>query len=131
MVVVQGVNAREGVMFQSSCHCGGTTLQTKTFPETITCCNCSMCNRIGALWAYYQAEQVTIKSNRPLNSYLWGKKLRTYHSCSVCGCVTHYTQKRNDDTNRVAINTRMAFPKLSRVIKIRYFDGANTFKYIT
>ncbi|MGO3423899.1 MAG: hypothetical protein ACTIMZ_15865 [Pseudoalteromonas distincta] len=33
-------------------------------------------------------------------------------------------------TNRVAINARMVNSDIIKAVNIRYFDGANTFKYI-
>jgi len=117
-------------MFEAKCHCGNITLETKEIPETITSCNCSICHRIGALWGYFLEGNVEIKIKTTKNIYMFGKKLRTYHSCPVCGCTTHYTQNRDDGTKRVAINTRMANPEIIKPIQVKYFDGAHTFKYI-
>ncbi|MDO6427949.1 aldehyde-activating protein [Thalassotalea sp. 1_MG-2023] len=117
-------------MIEATCHCGNIAITTNKLPESITSCNCSMCYRIGALWAYYTANQVIIKQESNNAVYLWGNKLRSYHSCSFCGCITHYTQTRDDGTNRVAINTRMVNPDILKAVNTRYFDGANTFKYV-
>ena len=116
-------------MFVAKCHCGKVSLEAKLVPETVTSCNCSICYRIGAIWAYYFKEQVKVVGAEMTNTYLWGDKTRTYHSCSVCHCVTHYTQIR-DDGIRVAINSRMVAPGQTHGIKVREFDGAGTFEYI-
>lgn len=116
-------------MFEATCHCGNIAITAQEVLESITSCNCSMCYRIGALWAYYTAEQVSIEQKSNAGVYQWGNRLRRYHSCSLCGCTTHYTQKREDGTNRVALNTRMAHPELFKTANIRHFDGANTFNY--
>ncbi|MCW8891515.1 MAG: aldehyde-activating protein [Sedimenticola sp.] len=118
-------------MIEASCHCGNISLKASKLLDTVTSCNCSNCYRIGALWAYYTADQVVITERVKSNIYLWGNKLRSYHNCTNCGCTTHYTQLRDDGTNRVAINTRMENPELFKAIPIRYFDGAGSFKYIT
>ncbi|MDO6666650.1 hypothetical protein Q4585_14555 [Colwellia sp. 2_MG-2023] len=60
-------------MIETTCHCGNIAITTNKLPESVTTCNCSLCYRIAALWAYYTANQV---------------------------------------------------------VNIRYFDGANTFKYV-
>ena len=117
-------------MIEAKCHCGNITLRFEKLLETITSCNCSSCHRLGALWAYYTADQVEITQQENSNVYLWGNKLRSYHVCPNCGCTTHYTQKRDDGTNRVAINTRMADPELYKSVPVRYFDGAESFKFI-
>ncbi len=125
MLTVQG-----GYMIEATCHCGNIAITTKKLPKSVTSCNCSICYRIAALWVYYTANQVVIKQESNNAIYLWGNKLRSYHSCSFCGCTTHYTQKRDNGTNRVAINARMVNSDIIKAVNIRYFDGANTFKYI-
>ncbi|WAJ72375.1 GFA family protein [Catenovulum adriaticum] len=118
-------------MFKASCHCGEIKIKSQKTPDSITSCNCSLCNKIGALWAYFTKEDVIIKAPTPTNEYQWGKKRRTYHTCKKCGCTTHYTQLRDDGTNRVAVNSRMVDPNFIQSVPIKYFDGANTFKYIS
>lgn len=117
-------------MFVARCHCGNVSLEANEPPETVTSCNCSICYRIGATWAYYTKEQVAINGINKTKVYLWGQKNRSYHACEICHCVTHYTQLRNDGSNRVAINTRMVNPEQTNGIKIRMFDGAVSFKYV-
>lgn len=117
-------------MIEATCHCGNIVLSTEQLNETVTFCNCSICYRIGALWAYYGAEQVAVVQKLESKVYTWGDKLRAYHSCSICGCTTHYTQTLGNGTNRVAINTRMADPELYKSIPILNYDGAKSFKYI-
>ena len=117
-------------MVKATCHCGNIVITAGILLESITSCNCSMCYRLGALWAYYTVDQVDIKVKSEATVHLWGSKVRSYHSCTFCGCTTHYTQKRDDGTNRVAINTRMATPELFKSVNVRFFDGADTFKYV-
>lgn len=88
-------------MVKVTCHCGNIVITADMLLESITSCNCSMCYRLGALWAYYTVYQVDIKVKSEATVYLWGSKVRSYHSCTFCGCTTHYTQKRDDGTNRV------------------------------
>ena len=117
-------------MFEASCHCGGVKLKTAKSPETITSCNCSICHRLGALWGYYSADEVEITQDKELRGYSWGREKLTFHSCENCGCTTHYTAVRDDGTHRVAINTRMAPIAETKNIHIRYFDGADSWKYL-
>lgn len=117
-------------MIKATCHCGNIVITAEKMLDSVTSCNCSMCYRIGALWAYYTSDQVVIKENSNTSVYQWGNKLRQYHSCSICGCTTHYKQKRDDGSNRVAINTRMAKPEHFKAVNIRYFDGEKTFQYV-
>ncbi|MCY4045869.1 MAG: GFA family protein [Cellvibrionales bacterium] len=117
-------------MFNASCHCGHITLKASYSPESITRCNCSICHRIGALWAYYPVADVAIDANAPLINYQWGKKRITFHSCSNCGSTTHYTMTRNDGSLRTAINSRMVDAKAIDAIPVKIFDGADSWQYL-
>jgi hypothetical protein len=37
---------------KGTCHCGNVTWTLDTPPESVTACNCTICRRYGALWAY-------------------------------------------------------------------------------
>ena len=52
----------------------------------LTSCNCSICRRYGALWAYYRAADVRIVSKRgATDSYSWGRKALKFVRCATCG----------------------------------------------
>ena len=117
-------------MFEASCHCGGVTLKANKSPKTVTSCNCSICHRLGSLWAYYSADKVEIANATAICEYSWGEKTMTFHSCGYCGCTTHYTSIRQDGSHKVAISARMASPSSIKDIPVRFFDGADSWKYI-
>jgi len=118
-------------MIIASCHCGNISLQTEQLPATVTACNCSICSRLGALWAYFQPSDVSVshKFKTPA-SYMWGDKDIAFHHCPLCGCSTHYTTTEKCDSQRLAINARMFSGELLEDISIRNFDGATSWKYI-
>jgi len=118
-------------MFSVECHCGKLKLVADQPPSSITSCNCSICNRLGALWAYYDRQNVElIDGDTPADTYSWGAGTITYHRCAECGCTTHYTATEADATELIALNCRMA--KLSDIsrIPVRQFDGLLTWKYL-
>ncbi len=117
-------------MFQASCHCGGITLTAVQPPATVTSCNCSICYRLGSLWAYFTADQIEIVKVTELREYSWGDKMIRYYSCTQCGCTTHYMSLQKDGRIRVAINTRMAALADTKNIPVRYFDGADSWRYL-
>ena len=53
-----------------------------------------------------------------------------FHFCNTCGCLTHYTGTPAYEGDRVAINARMMDPADIAGIRIRTFDGAETWKYL-
>ena len=97
----------------------------------MTRCNCSICHRLGALWAYYDSDSVRIESSgKPVDSYAWGDKTLTYHRCGICGCTTHYTSSGDDEGELIAINCRMAPSPEIDSIPVRRFDGLDSWQYL-
>ena len=117
--------------FHAECQCGNVKLTSREMPSSITSCNCSMCYRIGALWAYFDADKVVIQcADKPINTYLWGEKTLTYHYCGECGCSIHYTTTDPEGNEIIAINSRMAPASMIGDIPLRKFDGLLTWKYL-
>ncbi len=118
-------------MYEAICHCGNVTLTAAEVPTSVTSCNCSLCSRLGAWWAYYLEPEVTIQvSGWPQAAYRWGKERLSFYHCEICGCTTHYTMVTDKGENRVAINSRMGPKEVISEIPVRYFDGADTRKYL-
>ncbi len=118
-------------MFETSCHCGNVSLRAKKPPAALTECNCSICRRYGALWAYYLDRQVEIEiRDAATRVYAWGDKTIDFHYCPVCACCTHYRSRLDSGRERVAINARMARAEDVEALPLRLFDGARSWTYI-
>ena len=50
---MHGFPGREEPMIDVACHCGAVRLTVPRAPVEVTECNCSICRRLGARWAYY------------------------------------------------------------------------------
>ncbi len=113
-------------MKSASCHCGAICIEFDEYPESLTECNCSICHRLGVLWAYYTQQQVrVICSPGSISTYVWGDKCIEFCHCKTCGCVTHYTSVEKNDDSRIAINARIMRLEEVSSISIRKFDGAS------
>jgi hypothetical protein len=96
----------------------------------VTSCNCSICRRYGALWAYYKASSVCVEAPAGgLSSYSWRRRIRAYYRCNTCGCVTHYAPRKKRLHATVAVNASNFEPQVLARVRIRRLDGANTWKY--
>jgi hypothetical protein len=116
---------------RASCHCGAVVIEADRLPRSVTSCNCSICRRLGAHWAYYTrktARVVTGANN--VSAYLWGDKTIEFYHCKVCGCATHYESVDKGAASRLAINGRCFAPEDLAGIAVRHFDGADTWKYV-
>jgi hypothetical protein len=114
----------------ASCHCGAVHLQVTAPPESLTECNCSICRRYGALWAYYSPQQVRIvPAAGATDTYAWGESTIEFHRCKRCGCVTHWAAV-GEQGGKMGINARLMNPELLRPLRIRKLDGAVTGRYL-
>ena len=112
---------------RGSCHCGAVVLEVDDSFSQLTACNCSICGRLGALWAYTTQARVTVKhAPDALASYAWGDRTITFHHCRVCGCTTHYTGLGAQATDRVAVNARLLPLDPAAPVPVRRWDGRDT-----
>ncbi len=119
-------------MLFASCHCGAVQIKVLQKLDSLTECNCSICRRYGALWAYCTSKTVEVLC--PVNTltrYTWGKKTLAFYHCLVCGCLTHYENNDQAGVYRVAVNARILKPTDIEGITIRLFDGAGSEQYIS
>lgn len=115
----------------ASCHCGAVRVDLPELPAAVTECNCSICRRYGALWAYYTREQVTLHAAADqLASYSWGDQQIEFCHCRRCGCLTHYASVEQGPDGRVAVNARMLPRQLTAALTVRHFDGAESWQYL-
>ena len=118
-------------MLTTSCHCGSVKIEIESKPEILTQCTCSICRRYAALWVFYTTKTATVKATPgALKAYCWNDKVIEFYHCVVCGCLTHYKSVEKSDDSRVAINARMMAPIDIEGIKVRTFDGADTWKFL-
>ena len=100
-------------------------------PATVTSCNCSICHRLGALWAYYtRAEARLVAGQDQVVAYLWGDREIEFYHCRTCGSCTHYEVLAKDPTSRFTINGRCFTLEDLKPIKVRHLDGADTWTYL-
>jgi hypothetical protein len=118
-------------MLTASCHCGAVTIELSHAPESLTECNCSICRRYGARWAYYTREtaRVHCAANAPA-TYRWNDRVIDFCHCTTCGCLTHYEDVEEGPGGRVAVNARMLPTAVTEIIPLRYFDGAASWEYL-
>lgn len=118
-------------MLKGSCHCGAVSFELPRPPETLTDCNCSICRRLGTLWAYYKEDEVRFTAGADAtDSYAWGDRDLAFHRCQTCGCTTHWQGLRPERENRMGVNARLLDPQDVAGIRVRHLDGADTWKFL-
>jgi hypothetical protein len=117
-------------MIEASCHCGAVRFEVAEPPPRLTSCNCSLCHRMGALWAYYRPDQVTFVAGAGTTvAYAQGDRTLATHHCPTCGATTHW-ESLKADTDRMGVNARLMDRGVTADIPIRHLDGADTWTYL-
>jgi len=115
----------------ASCHCGAVKIDIGQKLQSLTECTCSVCRRYGARWAYCTRTTAKVSCDPDtITAYTWGDKSLEFYHCNSCGCLTHYESIEKKDDSRVAVNARMMSAMDVDGLRIRTFDGADTWKYL-
>ena len=112
-------------MLTGACHCGAVRVTIPRKPRAVTDCNCSICRRYGALWAYYKLPTVSVEAKRgATESYSWGRKKLKFMRCKKCGCVVVWQPIKPTAKSWMGVNYRNFALDLLNAVRIRKLDGA-------
>jgi hypothetical protein len=122
--------AEQGLL-EGSCHCGNVRVVIPQLPLHVIKCNCSICLRLGALWAHYESGVVKFEGHpQNTSAYVWGRRTLRTIRCKTCGCVTHWEALTPEAGAAFGVNMNNFAPDLIRLTPIRHFDGANSWTYL-
>jgi hypothetical protein len=119
-------------LLTGSCHCGAANWTLEGDPGRVTACNCTLCRRYGALWAYdFEGERIQISGAGA--SYTRKGKANPVLEilfCVSCGCVVCWRALKLDaqGRRRIAVNVRLAPPEAVMNLPVDHFDGLDTFE---
>lgn len=118
-------------LLRGSCHCGAVQLTLPHAPDKATRCNCSICRRLGAVWAYYEVGTVRIEGH-PVHTedYIWGDRTLRTVRCRHCGCATHWEPLAPEPGTKHGVNLHMFPPALQQAAHVRNFDGADSWTFL-
>jgi len=118
-------------MLTATCHCGAVKVHVPRRPESLTDCNCSICRRYAARWAYYpDAEVKLVADPDTTDDYVWGERTQKFIRCRHCGCVMQWKKLEVADDTWTGVNARNFEPAELEGIAVRLLDGADTWKYL-
>lgn len=105
---------------KATCHCGAITITAPGHPEKpINECQCSVCRRYSAAWAYYNTNsvRVEIKDGASMSKYSWGSLTASFDWCDGCGCLMFWWPLEVPEGGKqMGLNTRMVEPDALRGI---------------
>lgn len=108
-------------MVVASCDCGAVRVEIDApVPDWVWDCPCTICQKLGVLWAYYHPSQVRIVAEPDATSiYLRNKRILEFHSCRVCACTTHWITAGHDKFDKMGVNSRLMDPAVRRRAETR------------
>jgi len=108
------------------CHCGHVRYQVETDLGQVMSCNCSICQKRGALLTFVPAAQFTLISGEDnLTDYQFNKKIVHHLFCRTCGVASFARGRGPDGSEMVAINVRCLDGIDPNALSLMPFDGKN------
>ena len=118
-------------MLTATCHCGAVRVQVSRRPDSLTDCNCSVCQRYGTRWAYYTEAEVRLEAEPDATEvYVCNGRELEFVRCRHCGCVVQWRMRERDASSRTGVNARN-FPLADVAgIPVELLDGADTWQVL-
>lgn len=111
------------------CVCGAVRFEI-TRPREVVACNCALCRRTNALWAYVPpAKGAVTAAEGATVGYSHGDKTIVFHHCATCGAATHWQSLLGDT---FAVNLRLVDdPAILDAVPVRAADGADPDAFVS
>ena len=109
---------------QGGCHCGTVRYEVETDMAQVLSCNCSICQKRGALLTFVEASKFKLLSGEgDLTDYQFNKKIIHHLFCRTCGVGSFARGIGPDGRKMVAINVRCLDDVDLGALKPTDFDG--------
>jgi hypothetical protein len=115
-------------MLKLSCLCGQIRIDIQKRPDFINECNCTLCCKSGARWAYFHPSEVSVEGTTKGYSREDKDDLAAgLQFCPNCGSTTHFTLTASAVTKfgniQLGVNVRPADERDLAEIELRCPDG--------
>ena len=110
--------------YQGSCHCGNVKFEAEGEIGSALSCNCSICQRKGALmWFVPRPDLRLLTPDDNSSTYLFNKHVIKHRFCSTCG-ISPYSEGTTPNGDLVAaINLRCIDGIDLDAIPVNHYDG--------
>lgn len=110
--------------YEGGCHCGRVRYDVETDLAMVLECNCSICQKRGALLTFVPASQFSLRSGEDaLADYQFNKKIVHHLFCKICGIASFARGRGPDGAEMVAINVRCLDGVDLDALSLTPFDG--------
>ena len=110
--------------YTGACHCGAVAFTVELDTSTALKCNCSICTKLGAFWAFAPKDKFKLTSGAAKQGdYQFGKKQLHHRFCTACGVESYAEGTAPDGSATVGINLRSIEAIDVDKLSPRPFDG--------
>ena len=107
-----------------SCHCGKVAFEVEGAIESVLSCNCSMCQRKGALlWFVPRARLQVTRGADALATYTFNRHVIQHRFCAACGIHPFGEGVDPKGEAMAAINVRCLEDVDLDAIPVHHYDG--------
>jgi hypothetical protein len=93
--------------YTGGCHCGEVRFEVTADISNVIACNCSLCQKRGALWTFVTPEHFALRAGaEDLRDYQFGKKVLHHLFCPQCGVGAFSRGTAPSGNEMVAVNVR-------------------------
>jgi hypothetical protein len=112
------------MLYKGSCHCGRIAFQVEGTLNGATSCNCSICQRKGALMWFVPREQLKLLTpDENASTYTFNKHAIKHRFCSKCGMHPYGEGVDRKGSAVAAINIRCIEGIELESFPVTQFDG--------
>ena len=111
-----------------SCLCDGVRIHLSKRPDFIHECNCTLCSKTGARWAYFHPSEVLVEGRTSgFTRRDKSEPSAEVHFCPDCGSTTHFVLTEpaaaKFGNTLMGVNMWLADPRDMTGIELRFPDG--------
>lgn len=110
--------------YQGSCHCGKVSFDVQGEIQGALSCNCSMCQRKGALLWFVPRDALTLRTpESALSTYTFNKHVIKHHFCATCGIHPFGEGTDPQGQAMAAVNLRCLEGIDLDKVPVQHYDG--------
>lgn len=110
--------------YEGSCHCGNIAFEIEGTLDGVMACNCSICQRKGALMWFVPRDALKLKTpEEDTSTYTFNKHKIKHRFCATCG-IHPYGEAQDPKGNAMAaVNARCLECVDLAALPVTQFDG--------
>ena len=110
--------------YKGSCHCGRIAFEVEGTLEGAATCNCSLCQRKGAVMWFVPRDKLRLLTpEKDVSTYLFNKQVIKHRFCAVCGIHPYGEGTDPKGMRTAAVNIRCLEGIELEQIPVKHFNG--------